>query len=239
MDLAGKRVVVLGGTSGFGFAAADLAARQGAAVLVASSNRARVDGAVARLPQGAEGRVLDITDAAGVEAFFAGLDPFDHLVVTVGDPLQLAGLRGTDVAAARRAFEVRFWGQYMAAKFGADKVRAGGSITLTSGLASQRPPAGFAVPASTCAAIEGLTRALAVELAPIRVNVVCAGIVRTELWDHIPEPARDEMMRGAQARLPAGRVGEAADAGEAYLYLMRNGFSTGTVLVLDGGAALV
>jgi NAD(P)-dependent dehydrogenase (short-subunit alcohol dehydrogenase family) len=239
MDLEGKRVVVLGGTSGFGFAAADSAARQGAAVIVASSNHEKVDRAVARLPQGAEGRVLDITDADQVKAFFDRLDPFDHLVVTVGDPLQLAGLRGMDIADARRAFEVRFWGQYTAAKFGSEKIRAGGSITLTSGLASQRPSNGFAVPASTCAAIEGLTRALAIELAPIRVNVVCAGIVRTELWDQIPEPARGELMHSAQARLPAGRVGEAADAGQAYLYLMRNGFSTGTVLILDGGGALV
>lgn len=239
MDFDGKRVVVLGGTSGFGFATADLAARAGAAVIVASSARDKVDRALARLPQGTEGHVLDITDANQVEAFFDKVGRFDHLAVTVGDPLRLAGLRGTSMEDARRAFEVRFWGQYAAAKFGADKIREGGSITLTSGLASRRPPPGFAVPASTCAAIEGLTRALAAELAPIRVNVVCAGIVRTELWDDVPEAAREQLMRGSAERLPVGRVGEAPDAGEAYLYLMRNGFTTGTVLILDGGGALV
>lgn len=239
MTLEGKRIIVLGGTSGFGFAAADLAAREGAAVVVASSSREKVDRAVARLPQGTEGHVLDIADADQVERFFDKIGAIDHLAVTVGDPIQLAGMRALGMEDARRAFEVRFWGQYAAAKFGSEKIRDGGSIVLTSGTSSQRPPKGFAVPASTCAAIEGLTRALAVELAPIRVNVVCAGIVRTELWDHVPEPARGQLLQDAADRLPVGRVGNAEDAGQAYLYLMQNGFSTGTVLVLDGGGMLV
>ena len=239
MDFAGKRVVVLGGTSGFGFATADAAAQEGAAVVVASSSRDKVDRAVSRLPQGAEGHVLDIKDADQVRSFFDRIGPFDHLAVTVGDPIKLAGLRALEIEDARRAFEVRFWGQYMAAKYGSEKIREGGSIVLSSGTSSHRPPKGFAVPASTCAAIEGLTRALAVELAPIRVNVVCAGIVKTELWDHVPEPARNQLLESARERLPVGRVGEAADAGQAYLYLMKNGFSTGTVLVVDGGGVLV
>jgi NAD(P)-dependent dehydrogenase (short-subunit alcohol dehydrogenase family) len=87
--------------------------------------------------------------------------------------------------------------------------------------------------------MEALTRALAVELAPIRVNAVCPGTVRTELWSGMAESARETMYRDAALRLPVGRVGEADDLAETYLYLMREGFSTGQVLVVDGGAVLV
>src|ERR1700727_2768721 len=105
-------------------------------------------------------------------ALFARLGQFDHLVFTAGETLQLGSLATTDVDAARRFFTLRYWGAYCAAKYGSASVRKGGSIVFTSGIAGQRPHAGWALGASICAAMEGLTRALAVELAPVRVNAV-------------------------------------------------------------------
>jgi NAD(P)-dependent dehydrogenase (short-subunit alcohol dehydrogenase family) len=106
-------------------------------------------------------------------------------------------------------------------------------------VAGLRPRKGWVVAAAVCGAMEALTRALAVELAPIRVNLVCAGIVRTELWGNMPESERNALFDQAGQRLPVGRVGEADDLAETYLYLMREHFSTGAMIVVDGGGVLV
>ncbi len=237
--LFGKRVVVLGGTSGIGFATADMAAREGAAMVVASSRREHVDRAVARLPKGTEGYALDLSNEEHVRDFFNHIGAFDHLVFTAGDMLQRSEVSETTVEQARHLFELRFWGAFMAAKYGSSQIRSGGSIVLTSGIAGRRPRKGGTVGAAICGAVEALTRALAVELAPIRVNAVCPGPVRTEMWMSLPEAEREATFRGIGQALPVGRVGEAHDLAHAYLYLMREGFSTGQVLIVDGGTTLV
>jgi NAD(P)-dependent dehydrogenase (short-subunit alcohol dehydrogenase family) len=239
MKLGEKRIVVLGGSSGIGLAIAQRAAHEGATVVIASSRKAHIDEALARLPAGAEGHVLDLADADATQALFARLGSFDHLVFTAGETLQLGSLATTDVDAARRFFALRYWGAYCAAKYGSGNIRAGGSIVFTSGIAGQRPQAGWALGASICAAMEGLTRALAVELAPIRVNIVSPGIVRTPLWSDMTEADRKALYHGTAGRLPVGHVGDAEEIAEAYLYLMRQSYSTGHVLVVDGGAVLV
>jgi NAD(P)-dependent dehydrogenase (short-subunit alcohol dehydrogenase family) len=239
MTLDGKRIVVLGGSSGIGLATAQAAAGEGAAVVIASSRKARVDEALATLPAGAEGHALDLADEAAVRALFAGLGPFDHLAFTAGETLQLGPLASTDVEAARRFFNLRYWGAYLAAKYGSGSIRPGGSIVFTSGVAGLRPRSGWALGASICSAMEGLTRALAVELAPIRVNIVAPGTVKTPLWASMAEADREALYRQVAARLPVGHVGEAAEIAEAYLYLMRQSFGTGQVLIVDGGATLV
>jgi NAD(P)-dependent dehydrogenase (short-subunit alcohol dehydrogenase family) len=127
----------------------------------------------------------------------------------------------------------------MAVKYGSPHIRAGGSITLTTGVAGPRPRKGRTIVASICGAMEALTRALAVELAPIRVNAVCPGVVRTELWNDMTETDRDAMYQDLGQRLPIGRVGEPEDLAHAYVYLMREAYSTGQVIVVDGGAVLI
>jgi NAD(P)-dependent dehydrogenase (short-subunit alcohol dehydrogenase family) len=239
MSLDGKRVVILGGTSGIGLATAKAAERAGAAVVIGSSRRERLDRALASLRSGAEGEVVDVADEAQVRALFERIGAFDHLVFTAGEPLQLEPLAAMQVEQARGFVNVRFWGAFMAAKYDSPHIRPGGSITLTNGIAGLRPRKGWTVAASICGAMEALTRALAVELAPIRVNAVCPGTVRTELWSGMTESARETMYRDVAQRLPVGRVGEADDLAKTYLYLMREGFSTGQVLVVDGGAVLV
>src|SRR5262249_42289958 len=118
-------------------------------------------------------------------------------------------------------------------------IRPGGSIVLTTGTAKDRPQAAWSVAASICGAIEALTRALAIELAPIRVNAVSPGVVRTALWDSLTEIDRAALYRDVANTLPVGRVGEAFDIAEAYLYAMRARFSTGQVITVDGGTLLV
>jgi NAD(P)-dependent dehydrogenase (short-subunit alcohol dehydrogenase family) len=127
----------------------------------------------------------------------------------------------------------------MAAKYGGPHIRPGGSITLTNGASGLRPKKGWTIAASICGATEALTRALAVELAPIRVNTVCPGLVKTELWSNMAESDRAAMYRDTGQKLLVDRVGEADDLAAAYLYLMQEGYSTGQVIVVDGGAVLV
>src|SRR6202035_455720 len=209
MTLKGERIVVLGGSSGIGLATAQAATREGASVVIASSRKARIDEALATLPPGTEGHMLDLADTDQTQALFARLGQFDHLVFTAGETLQLGSLATTDVDAARRFFTLRYWGAYCAAKFGSSSLRKGGSIVFTSGIAGQRPHAGWSLGASICAAMEGLTRALAVELAPIRVNIVSPGVVRTPLWSNMTETDRKALYHETAERLPVGHVGDA------------------------------
>jgi len=234
-----KRIVVLGGTAGIGLAVAVRAAREGARVVVASHDPARVEGAVAHIP-GGQGRAVDLRSEAAVRALFDELGgPIDHLVYTAGEELLLSPLSALDLQAARRFFELRYWGALAAVKAARPHLARDGSVVLTSGGAAHRPFPGFVIGASICAAIEATARTLAIELAPIRVNVVTPGFVDTELWSNIPPDARAQMFREAAAKLPVGRVGTPEDLAEHYLAFMRGGYVTGQTLIVDGGHLLV
>ncbi len=124
-------------------------------------------------------------------------------------------------------------------KYGSAHIRTGGSIVLTTGIASLRPRKGWAFGASVCGAMEGLTRALAVELAPIRMNAVSPGVVRTNLWQNMTEQERESMYEAIGKSLPVGRVGEPEDIARAYVFLMEDGFSTDQIVVVDGRTVLV
>ena len=238
-DFDNKRVVVVGGSSGVGLAVAEKAALQGAEVIIVSSSAGRVQEAIQSIEGDVRGEVVDVSDEKAVEGFFTNLGAFDHLVFTAGDSLQLHELADTDLKQARHAFELRYWAALAAVKYGSPHIRKGGSIVLTTGVAGRRPHKGWAVAASVCGTIEALTRALAVELAPIRVNAVSPGVVRTNLWQNMSADEREQLFESVGKRLPVGRVGEAHDIAQAYLFLMQEGFSTGQTVVVDGGTVLV
>jgi NAD(P)-dependent dehydrogenase (short-subunit alcohol dehydrogenase family) len=234
-----KAVVVLGGTSGIGLATALAAAARGAVVTVTSRSGERVARAVRQIGGSARGEVVNLENEEETKALCERVGGFDHLVYTAGDELLLSPVARLDLAAARRSFEVRVFGALGAIKHAAAGIRPGGSIVLTTGIAGARPSAGWAVGAAVCGAMDALTRALAVELAPVRVNAVSPGFVRTSLWNPIPEAQREALFREAGSKLLTKRIGEAAELAQAYCYLMENTFTTGQTLVVDGGAVLV
>jgi NAD(P)-dependent dehydrogenase (short-subunit alcohol dehydrogenase family) len=236
--LQGKKVVVLGGSSGIGLATARAAADDGAEVVVTSSQKDKVAAAVASLGGRVTGEVANLVDEAQTRDLFERIGALDHLVFTAGESLTLGPLASTDLGAIRKAFELRLFGAMAAVKHAAPRIRPGGSIVLTHGIAGERPQPGWTAAASVCGAMDALTRALAVELAPVRVNAVSPGFVRTPLWGNIPETAREELFREAGRKLPVGRVGEPSDIAETYVYLMRSAFSTGQTVVVDGGGVL-
>ena len=237
--LQNKRVVILGGSSGIGFAVAEQAASRGAKVVIASSSAERVQKAIESVGGEAEGHTVDVSDERAVATFFTKLGAFDHLVFTAGDSLHLHDLASTDLKQARGAFELRYWAALATVKYGSPYIRKGGSIVLTTGIAGQRPQKGWVIAASVCGTIEALTRALAVELAPIRVNAVSPGVVRTNLWQSMSAVEREQLYESVGNSLPVGRVGEPHDIAQAYLFLMQEGFATGQTVVVDGGTVLV
>jgi len=237
--LHSQRVVILGGSSGIGLAVAEQAASQGAKVVIASSNAERIEKAIESLGGNAQGHAIDLSDEQAVETLFVKLGAFDHLVFTAGESLYLQDLAAADLKQARRAFDLRYWAALAAVKYGSKSIRKGGSIVLTTGVAGQRPHKGWVIAASVCGTIEALTRALALELAPIRVNAESPGVVRTNLWQNIPVVEREDMYESVGKSLPVGRVGEPHDIAQAYLFLMQEGFSTGQTLMVDGGTVLV
>jgi NAD(P)-dependent dehydrogenase (short-subunit alcohol dehydrogenase family) len=239
MKLDSQKIVILGGTSGIGLATAQLAGAEGATVVVASSTPERMQAALELLPESAEGHTVDLRREEEIRDLFGRLGDFHHLVYTAGDSLPLGSIAATSLDAARHALDIRFWGAYAAVKHAATRLRTGGSIVLTSGTASVRPQAAWTVASSICGAVEALTRALAVELVPIRINAVAPGVVRSDLWRDLGEDDRSAMYASLAQALPVGRVGEVGDVAETILYLLCNGYSTGTVVTIDGGSVLV
>jgi NAD(P)-dependent dehydrogenase (short-subunit alcohol dehydrogenase family) len=183
---------------------------------------------------------VDVTNEAAVTAAFAQLGKFDHLVFTAGDWTARRGpLAELDLERARANFTVRFWGALAVVKQAHAMVSAGGSITLTDGMIAHRPSKGSALSTAMAGAVEHLTRGLAVELAPVRVNAVCPGLIRTGVWNSIPEDRREEQFERMTKRQPLPRIGEPNEAAEAYLYLMKAGYTTGQVLHVDGGGSVI
>lgn len=225
-------MVILGGTSGIGYATAALAASRGASVTVVSSTPARVAEAAAAL--GADGKVADLRSAP--TSLFEEIGPFDHLVYTAADRLSLTPLEDLTPEAAQSFFGLRYFGALAAVRAARPFLRPGGSITLTSGTAADRPGPGWAAAASVCGAMDALTRALAVELAPLRVNAVKAGVTRSPLWGDGAEV--EEMYATIGKSLPLGRVGSVDDVAQAFLYLMTQPYATGTITTIDGGSVL-
>ena len=145
-----KRVVIVGGSSGIGFAVAEEAASQGAEVVIVSSKAERVQESIQSIGGDAQGQAVDVCDEKAGKRFFTNLGAFDHLVFTAGDSLQLHELADTDLKRARRAFELRYWSALATVKYGSPQIRKGGSIVLATGVAGRRPHSGWVIAASVC-----------------------------------------------------------------------------------------
>ena len=238
-SLSGRRIILLGGSSGIGLATAKAAASEGAAVIIVSGNAQRLEQALKELPQNSKAHAVDLSKEENISNFFDSIGNFDHLVYTAGENISLGNIAETEIEQARRFFTLRYWGAFAAVKYGAPHVNPGGSINLTSGIASTRPGKGWSVASSICGAMEGFVRAAAVELAPIRVNSVVPGVVRTNLWNSMPAADRDNLYTTVGNSLPVRRVGEAEDIARTFLYLMTQSYGTGQNIIIDGGSVLV
>jgi NAD(P)-dependent dehydrogenase (short-subunit alcohol dehydrogenase family) len=234
MTLAGARVVVVGGTSGMGLATARAAAAQGADVVAAG--RRPVEG---RAPiEGVRHAQVDVTDEASVRALFDGLGSLDHLFVS-SSPGAPGPLLEQDLAAARTFVDGKLLGSWACARYAAPLMPAGGSITFVTGCAVIRPPRHAAMATAAFAGVEALSRALALELGPLRVNTIRPGYTDSEMWSGLSDADRDAFRRRVADALPTGRMGTPDDIAHAAVFLMTSRQTTGAVLEVSGGETLV
>lgn len=233
-----SRVVVLGGTSGIGLAVAVAAANAGAQVVVGSRSDQSVKRALALLPGNAVGRPVDVTAPESVRSFFAEIGEFDHLAYTAGGELPGTVIADFSPEEAHAFFDTRLFRALDSVRAALPTLRASGSITLTSGTAAFRGGAGRLLGAAVSGAVISAARSLAAELAPIRVNVVAPGVVRTELWAGMTDEDRERLYAAAGSETLLGRIAEPEDVAKAYVQLMDQDYATGTVSLVAGGSVL-
>jgi NAD(P)-dependent dehydrogenase (short-subunit alcohol dehydrogenase family) len=240
--LLGKKIIVVGGSSGIGLGVATAALERGAELVIIGRSQDRLLRAHRSLDD--DGRVrtvtADMTKETEIAAAFAGIGAFDHLVSTAGTPPPGDPIRETDVDVVRRFVDNKLIGAVLLAKHATRKLKVGGSMTFTSGINKDRPPVpGGAVVSAIAGSFSYLARALSLELAPTRVNVVSPGWVDTPMFDELVGAAKAGYFESMAARLPIGRVAKPADVAPAYLYAMESDFTTGETIHIDGGQRLI
>ncbi|MDR6778478.1 MULTISPECIES: SDR family oxidoreductase [Paenibacillus] len=232
-----QKIVIIGGSSGIGLETAKQVISLGAEVVIASRSEDKLHKAKEMLGSRAAIYVLDTSDEQQVKSFFEKVGPYDHLIVSAAETSGGSFLQ-LETDQARKLFENKFWGQYYAAKYGASQLSTEGSITLFSGVVAYKPMIGSSALGAVNAAVSNLGQTLALELAPIRVNVVSPGIIDTPSRSKMPENTRNQFYDTVAHKLPVKRVGLAEDVARGVIYLIQNQFVTGTVLHVDGGHIL-
>lgn len=238
-------IVVIGGSSGIGLAVARRSLDDGATVVIAGRSQQRLDAARADLARTGPpaGRLsahpVDIGDLAQVTRLFERVGTLSHLVVTAAD-LPYGPVVSLSEDSMVRAVRSKILGPLFAAQQAAPRITKPGSITFTSGIAASRPAPGGALAATVNGALESMVLALALELAPIRVNAVSPGWVDTPVWDRLATPdVKNARLADLAARLPARRLGRPEDIANAVAFLIADTFVTGTVLHAEGAQVLV
>ena len=237
-DLADQTVVVIGASAGIGLETARQVRARGGQVVLVGRNPERLQQAALELhPLGTA--AFDATDTDRLKQFFQDLPgPVDHVMVTAGGPSYMP-LENMDLAAARRAFDERLAMTLAVALYSRDKVRAGGTLLFIGGTGGRRPGVGMAVMSAVTAALPALTANLALELAPIRVNLIAAGFVDTPLSASLLGDQLDARREELRATLPIRRVVVPADVAALAVHIMCNDALTGGTYDIDGGQQLI
>lgn len=234
--LDGKKILIIGGSSGIGYATAAGALEQGAEVTIASRSEAKLNQARESLGRAVEIQKLDVASMSDVEGYFLKAPVFDHIVIS-GAAFKFGSVRTQDLEDAYEAMNVKFWGAFRVARCA--RISADGSFVFVSGFLSRRPKPNMALVGAINAALETLAQGLALEMAPIRFNVVSPGIIDTPTRASMSAEARKTLLENVANSLPVKHVGQPEDVAEQILVFLKNGFMTGSVVYVDGGALLV
>ena len=250
--LAGARVLVIGGSSGIGYCVAEASLEFGASAIPSSSQQSRIDASVDKLLKtypSAKGRIAgypcDLSSSsaeANIEKLFeqCGGPNFDHIVFTAGDPLAILKLEDATLESIQKAGMIRLNSPLLLAKHAPKFLNPGpaSSITLTTGSVSRKPNKDWSVMASYTTGLHGLMRNLALDLAPVRVNLVSPGMVLTPFWDVMPKERMESLTTYIKGKCTTGELGRLEDVAESYLYAMRDRNVSGSVIDTNGGFLL-
>jgi len=237
-ELLGQTVVVIGGSAGIGLETARRARAEGAEVILAARNRERLERAASEL--GAlSTAAFDAADPARLERFFHDLPkPIDHVMVTAGGPYY-APLADMDFERARRSVDEHLWLPLQLARHAVGRVRPGGTLLFVGGTGARRPAVGLALASAVTVALPALTAGLALEIAPVRVNLIAAGFVDTPLSASLLGDQLEERRNELRTTLPIGRVVGPADVAALAVHVMSNTALAGATYDIDGGQQLV
>lgn len=240
MKLEGQRVVIIGGSSGIGLATAKAAHQEGASVIIASRSAEKLSRAKTKIGERVETYTVDANNEQSLQEMFQKIGETHHLFITA-QQAATGEIAETNFETLRQTLDSKIWGAFNAVKYAAPQMPRSGSITFISGLLGWRPGRGGSIAGAAGGAIEALARNLALELAPIRVNTICAGVIDTPILDGFfgTGEEREKILKDIADKLPVGRIGQSNDIADAVIFLMNNGFITGSVLHIDGGALLV
>jgi NAD(P)-dependent dehydrogenase (short-subunit alcohol dehydrogenase family) len=239
MNLTDQRVVIMGGSSGIGLATAHMLINAGATVAITGRDQEKINAAVRQLGERASGAVVDATSQEQLASFFEKHGAFQHLVIAVSGAAGAGAFRTLDLKELRRGFEAKFWAHVAIAQAGLTTLQRNGSLTfITAGSARSAKPdtAGLA---AINGALDAMIPSLALELRPLRVNAVSPGVIATPWWDRVSPEFRNNYFAQTAAALPVERIGEPEDVARAIVFLIQNGFMTGTIIDCDGGARLL
>ncbi|MEU4313070.1 SDR family oxidoreductase [Nocardia sp. NPDC024068] len=234
----GKKVVIVGGTSGIGLATAGRLIAAGATVVIAGRDKDRLNSALAELGAEAQGFVVDARDEQDLARMFAEIGPVDDIVVTVTGPAGTTPFREVTRELLQSHVSGKLLPHIAVVQAALPHLAPGASVTLVSAASAGGSMPGTAALAAVNAAVEATVPVLALELAPVRVNAVSPGVIDTDWWNFLPGDARADVFAGIAAATPVGRVGSADDIAQAIEFLIGNSFTTGIVVRVDGGARL-
>ena len=237
-ELRGQTVVVIGGSAGIGLETARRARSEGADVILTGRNPDRLKPAAAEL--GAlSTAAFDATDPAALDRFFTGLPgQIDHVMVTGPGPYY-APLADLDRERAHRDWDDHEWLAIAVAQHAVGRVRPGGTLLFMAGTGGRRPAPGGSLMSAASAALPALIANLALEVAPIRVNLIAAGFVDTPLSASLLGDELDKRRDQLRATLPIGRVIGPADVAALAVHIMINTALTGATYDIDGGEQLI
>lgn len=239
--LMGKKVVVVGGSSGIGLGVASAALESGAELVIVGRSHEKLRAAERMLGPGrVKTLAADITREAETARLFDAVGPFDHLVSTAGTPPPGFPIADTDMDFVRQFVDNKLIGAVLVAKHAERTLDKRGSMTFTSGINKDRPPVpGGSVVSAIAGSFSYFARALSLELAPTRVNVVSPGWVDTPMFDELAGEAKAGYFESMAARLPWGKIATPADIAPAYIFAMESDFTTGQTINIDGGQSLI
>jgi NAD(P)-dependent dehydrogenase (short-subunit alcohol dehydrogenase family) len=232
-----ERVVILGGTSGIGLAAAQALSKRGFEVIATGRNPERANRVRAENPQ----ITVELADAASAQALqplFARIQRFDHLVLCVSGGKGAGPLASLSMDELRQGFELKFFPQVQAAKLAIPHLRRDGSLTFVTAISARAANPNTAGLAAINGALEAMVKPLARELKPLRVNAVSPGVVETPWWDNLAPDVRERLLQQAAAASLVGRNASPAEPAQAIEFVVTNGFVNGTVIEIDGGLRL-